>query len=270
TTTPPQQTVPESDQLTVSAGGGVFEGQPAVFTIRSNRAAGQPELEVSVVVEGEGDYVSPFDLGAKIVLIPAGETTVDYEVATVDRVRFDVSGSVKLTLHNADGHVIAEPSSASVTVYDLGDRGVDAVLEDESAGESQAAQGETVEDDKSAVVAVLEESQSGVSATASALTTVPPATIALVAPVDSSTASTPVAPTAVTQSEQAIEPPPGNVNQDQGVTVIDDGSEEPLVRALQILLILMIIALMGVMLAEQQRLRVQQNDVDGSGRVEIE
>ena len=116
TTTP---TTPTKPVLTLSRDqSSVTEGQPAEFTITSNKAA-PTDLTVKTYQSQNGGFATW--TGAGTVTIPEGSTSARVGITTVDDSRDEANGSVTMSLNSGSGYSVGLPSSASVTVYDNDD-----------------------------------------------------------------------------------------------------------------------------------------------------
>ena len=103
--------------LEVVGGGGVEEGEDAVFTITASRAPAT-DLTVTVFVDRDGNFVAGRERGTKTTLLLAGQTSVIYRVPTLDGNADEPDGAVLLSLKPGPGYEIGEPSAATVAVAD--------------------------------------------------------------------------------------------------------------------------------------------------------
>ena len=102
----------------ISGGAAATEGGDVVFTITAN-ASSAMDMTVSLTVGETGNFVDAGDLGEKQVILPAGSTSVNYIVATIDDSHDGVDGSVTVTIHPAEGYMMSEiDDSALVAVRD--------------------------------------------------------------------------------------------------------------------------------------------------------
>ena len=118
TTTTPPETAPTLPVVTVTAGSDVTEGADAEFTLT---AAPAPASDLRVVVEvtESGAFAQRRALGTDTVTIPAGATSANFTVATVDDTTDEADGSVTATLVSSIGsYTVGAAASATVTVAD--------------------------------------------------------------------------------------------------------------------------------------------------------
>ena len=102
----------------ISGGVAATEGGDVVFTITAN-ASSAMDMAVSLTVRETGNFVDAGDLGEKQVILPAGSTSVDYIVATIDDSEDKVDGSVTVTINPADGYMMSEiDDSAQAVIRD--------------------------------------------------------------------------------------------------------------------------------------------------------
>ena len=94
------------------------EGGDVVFTISAN-VSSVMDMTVSLTVGETGAYVEAGGLGEKQVILPAGSTSVDYIVATIDDSEDKVDGAVTITINPAEEYMVSEiDDSAQVMVKD--------------------------------------------------------------------------------------------------------------------------------------------------------
>lgn len=97
------------------------EGGDVVFTITANIPPAM-DMTVFLTVGETGSYVDAGDLGEKQVILPAGSTSVDYIVATIDDSEDKVDGEVTITINPAEGYMMSEiDDSAQAVVRDNDD-----------------------------------------------------------------------------------------------------------------------------------------------------
>ena len=102
----------------ISGGETAMEGGDVVFTITANAPTGK-DLALSLFVSDIGSHLDVGDLGEKQVVLPAGRTSVDYFVATIDDENDEVDGTVTVTIIQAEGYVVSEiDDSALVAIRD--------------------------------------------------------------------------------------------------------------------------------------------------------
>ena len=102
----------------ISSGAAVTEGGDAVFTVSAN-APSFVDLTLSLTISTGGSHVAAGDLGEKQVILPAGRTSVDYIVATIDDEQDEVDGTVTVTIDTAEGYIVSEINdSAKVAIRD--------------------------------------------------------------------------------------------------------------------------------------------------------
>ncbi len=101
----------------------VTEGSAVVFTVTANPAP-TADLTVNLTVadDATSDFVDSSDEGDQTVVIPAGETTADYSVATSDDETDEADGVVTVTVAASSAtpatYVVGAPASAEGTVSD--------------------------------------------------------------------------------------------------------------------------------------------------------
>ncbi len=103
--------------VTVAAGGGVTEGAAARFTLTADPAPAA-DLAVTVAVSQSGDVADASALGERTVTIPAGSTSADFTVATVDDEADEENGRVVAALAAGGGYTVGDAARATVTVAD--------------------------------------------------------------------------------------------------------------------------------------------------------
>ena len=110
--------------LSLSGGGPVAEGAPAVFTVvATSPPAGDLTVRYRVrqndpFVVFPGDFVAEADLGFKTVVLQAGALSADFEVATEADELDEADGSVRVTLLSASEYTLAAPRYQEVAVID--------------------------------------------------------------------------------------------------------------------------------------------------------
>ncbi len=109
---------PATPEVSLTAGGGVTEGQGAVFTVSASPAPSSPLL-VDVTVSQDGDFGA--STGARTVTVPtSGSVTVT--VGTSDDGADETDGSVSVSVDAGDGYTVSSTQgSASVAVSDNDD-----------------------------------------------------------------------------------------------------------------------------------------------------
>ena len=122
--------------ITVEAGAAVFEGDNALFTVRSSRVP-TDALTVDLTTSQQGSYVRPGNLGAEQVTIQPGTSTATLRVFTDER-NFDEEpdGFVTATVEDGNGYkVSAQNGSASVRVVDANNNTLTLRVADSTASE---------------------------------------------------------------------------------------------------------------------------------------
>ena len=110
--------------LSLSGGGPVAEGAPAVFTVvATSPPAGDLTVRYRVrqndpFVVFPGDFVAEADLGFKTVVLQAGALSADFEVATEADELDEADGSVRVTLLSGSEYTLAAPRYQEVAVID--------------------------------------------------------------------------------------------------------------------------------------------------------
>ncbi len=104
--------------ISIAAGNGVTEGNPASFTLTANPVP-HAALTVSLAVTQGGDYAASGQTGTRNVTIPTGGS-IAFEVATVNDPADEPDGSVTATLAAGSGYAVAASpdDAASVAVAD--------------------------------------------------------------------------------------------------------------------------------------------------------
>ena len=108
---------PSQPVITIAGGSPVTEGTAASFTLTASPAP-SANLDVSVNVTQNGDFVASDDRGTKTVTIPSGQTSKTFTVPTQGDSTDEPNGSVTSTLATGGGYLVGSTSSASVTVND--------------------------------------------------------------------------------------------------------------------------------------------------------
>ena len=104
--------------VTVTAGEeAVTESALVVFTVTAAPAPAS-DLVVAVTVGQEGAFVYDWALGAYTVTIPAGNTSVPFEVLTVDDAVDEPDGAVVVSLTSGAGYALGAAKRARVAVAD--------------------------------------------------------------------------------------------------------------------------------------------------------
>ena len=75
-------------------------------------------LTVNLRVSQSGSYISSSNLGDKTTTFPAGRSTHDYSVATINDSADETNGSATLSLRTGTGYTVGTPSSSSITILD--------------------------------------------------------------------------------------------------------------------------------------------------------
>ena len=118
----------------------VTEGNGAGFTITASNAS-QTDIDVGLTVSRTGEYVAVGDTGAKTVTLPAGQTTLDYDVTTDELASDDPGGSVRIAL-GASSNYTVDSAAASGRVA-IRDTDATTVAISSEAGNIAEAAGET-------------------------------------------------------------------------------------------------------------------------------
>ena len=104
--------------VTITAGEeAVTESALVVFTVTSAPAP-VSGLDIAVTVGQEGAFVYSWALGAYTVTILAGETSVPFEVLTVDDTVDEPDGAVVATVASSSGYALGAAKRARVAVAD--------------------------------------------------------------------------------------------------------------------------------------------------------
>ena len=102
----------------ITGGEEATEGGDVVFTITATASSAR-DMTVSLVVRETGGFVDSGELGEKQLTLPAGSTSVDYIVSTIDDSEDKVDGAVTITINPTDGYMVSEiEDSAQVAVRD--------------------------------------------------------------------------------------------------------------------------------------------------------
>ncbi len=113
-----QPVTPATPELSLSAGSAVDEGGNATFTVTADPAP-QSDLTIAWTVAQSGEYLDAPGAGSRTVVLPAGATSTDLSVATVDDAADEADGSVSVTLGTGTGYTVATgKGSAAVAVRD--------------------------------------------------------------------------------------------------------------------------------------------------------
>ncbi len=118
----------------------VTEGNTAGFTITASNAS-QTDIDVGLTVSRTGAYVAVGDTGGKTVTLPAGQTTLDYDITTDELASDDPSGSVRIAL-GASSNYSVDSAAASGQVV-IRDTDATTVALASGAGNIAEAAGET-------------------------------------------------------------------------------------------------------------------------------
>ena len=148
---PPGSTQTASVDITISANdkpeigiaadtAEVNEGNTAGFTITASNPS-QSDIDVGLTVSRTGAYVAVGDTGGKTVTLPAGQTTLDYDITTDELASDDPSGSVRIAL-GASSNYSVDSAAASGEVA-ISDTDATTVALASGAGNIAEAAGET-------------------------------------------------------------------------------------------------------------------------------
>ena len=118
----------------------VTEGNTAGFTITASNAS-QTDIDVGLTVSRTGTYVAVGDTGGKTITLPAGQTTLDYDITTDELASDDPSGSVRIAL-GASSNYSVDSAAASGQVA-IRDTDATTVALASGAGNIAEATGET-------------------------------------------------------------------------------------------------------------------------------
>ena len=118
----------------------VTEGNTAGFTITASNAS-QSDIDVGLTVSRTGAYVAVGDTGGKTITLPAGQTTLDYDITTDELASDDPSGSVRIAL-GASSNYSVDSAAASGQVA-IRDTDATTVALASGAGNIAEAAGET-------------------------------------------------------------------------------------------------------------------------------
>ena len=104
--------------VSIAAGSGVTEGNPASFTLTANPVP-HAAMTVSLAVTQSGDFAASGQTGTRQVTIPVAGS-IAFEVATVNDTADEPDGSVTATLAAGSGYAVAASpdDTASVAVAD--------------------------------------------------------------------------------------------------------------------------------------------------------
>ena len=96
----------------------VTEGNTAGFTITASNAS-QSDIDVGLTVSRSGAYVAVGDTGGKTITLPAGQTTLDYDITTDDLASDGPSGSVRIALEASSNYSVdSAAASGQVAIRD--------------------------------------------------------------------------------------------------------------------------------------------------------
>ena len=118
----------------------VTEGNTAGFTITASNPS-QSDINVGLTVSRTGAYVAVGDTGGKTVTLPAGQTTLDYDITTDELASDDPGGSVRIAL-GASSNYSVDSAAASGQVA-IRDTDATTVALASGAGNIAEAAGET-------------------------------------------------------------------------------------------------------------------------------
>ena len=118
----------------------INEGNTAGFTITASNAS-QSDIDVGLTVSRTGTYVAVGDTGGKSITLPAGQTTLDYDITTDELASDDPSGSVRIAL-GASSNYSVDSAAASGQVA-IRDTDATTVTLASGAGNIAEATGET-------------------------------------------------------------------------------------------------------------------------------
>ena len=118
----------------------INEGNTAGFTITASNAS-QSDIDVGLTVSRTGAYVAVGDTGGKTITLPAGQTTLDYDITTNELASDDPSGSVRIAL-GASSNYSVDSAAASGQVA-IRDTDATTVALASGAGNIAEAAGET-------------------------------------------------------------------------------------------------------------------------------
>ncbi len=103
--------------LSIEPGPTVIEGENVAFTLRADPAPAA-DLTVNLNVSSRDQFAEDSELGARVAIIEAGDSTGLFSVATVDDAIDESHGTISANLVPGAGYGIARPDSASVRVND--------------------------------------------------------------------------------------------------------------------------------------------------------
>ena len=118
----------------------INEGNTAGFTITASNAS-QSDIDVGLTVSRTGTYVAVGDTGGKTVTLPAGQTTLDYDITTDELASDDPSGSVRIALGASSNYSV--DSAAAAGQVAIRDTDATTVALASGAGNIAEAAGET-------------------------------------------------------------------------------------------------------------------------------
>ena len=124
--------------MSIAGGAAVVEGGTARFTVTSSLASATATT-VNLSVTATGDVVLSSATGTKSVIVPAGERTATYSVATRSDTVDEVGGTVSVAIASGTGYSISgTQGSASVAVSDDDPTTVALAASDTTATEGSA------------------------------------------------------------------------------------------------------------------------------------
>ena len=118
----------------------INEGNTAGFTITASNAS-QSDIDVGLTVSRTGAYVAVGDTGGKTITLPAGQTTLDYDITTDELASDGPSGSVRIALGASSNYTV--DSAAASGQMDIRDTDATTVALASGAGNIAEAAGET-------------------------------------------------------------------------------------------------------------------------------
>ncbi len=118
----------------------INEGNTAGFTITATNPS-QSDIDVGLTVSRTGTYVAVGDTGGKSITLPAGQTTLDYDITTDELASDDPGGSVRIAL-GASSNYSVDSAAASGQVA-IRDTDATTVALASGAGNIAEATGET-------------------------------------------------------------------------------------------------------------------------------
>ena len=118
----------------------INEGNTAGFTITASNPS-QSDIDVGLTVSRTGTYVAVGDTGGKTVTLPAGQTTLDYDITTDELASDGPSGSVRIALGASSNYSV--DSAAAAGQVAIRDTDATTVALASGAGNIAEAAGET-------------------------------------------------------------------------------------------------------------------------------